>query len=102
MGDVPPIAFLKQGLLTNILNPKVGVFYVTFLPQFVPAGANVALFSFLLAMIHVLLSIVWFAALISATVPMGRMLRRSRFVRAMDRIAGAIFVGFGAKLAFSR
>ncbi len=91
MGDVPPIAFLKQGLLTNALNPKVGVFYITFLPQFVPAGVNVALFSFLLATIHVLLSILWFAALISATAPMGRMLRRPRFVRAMDRVAGAIF-----------
>lgn len=102
VGDVPPIAFLKQGLLTNALNPKVGVFYITFLPQFVPAGVNVALFSFLLATIHVLLSILSFAALISATAPMRRMLRRPRLVRAMDRVAGAIFLGFGAKLAFSR
>ena len=100
--ELPPVAFLKQGLFTNILNPKVGVFYITFLPQFVPAGANVALFTFLLAVIHVLLSIIWFAVLISATVPMGRILRRTGFVRAMDRVAGAIFVGFGAKLAFSR
>jgi threonine/homoserine/homoserine lactone efflux protein len=100
--DAPPIAFLRQGLFTNILNPKVGVFYITFLPQFVPAGANVALFAFVLATIHVLLSIIWFAVLILATVPLGRILRRSRFVRAMDRIAGAIFLGFGAKLAISR
>jgi threonine/homoserine/homoserine lactone efflux protein len=98
----PAIAFLKQGLFTNILNPKVGVFYVTFLPQFVPPGANVALFSFLLATIHVMLSIIWFAGLILATIPMGRILRRSRFVRAMDRLAGAIFLCFGARLAISR
>jgi threonine/homoserine/homoserine lactone efflux protein len=97
-----PSVFLKQGLLTNMLNPKVGVFYITFLPQFVPAGANVALFSFLLATIHVLLGLIWFAVLISATVPMGRLLRRPPFVKAMDRFAGAVFVGFGAKLALTK
>jgi threonine/homoserine/homoserine lactone efflux protein len=100
--SVPPIAFLKQGLLTNMLNPKVGVFYITFLPQFVPEGANVALFSFLLATIHVLLGLIWFAVLISATVPMGRLLRRPPFVKALDRVAGAVFVGFGAKLALTK
>ena len=88
-------------MLTNILNPKVGIFYITFLPQFVPADANVATFSFLLATIHVLLGIIWFSLLIVATVPMRRLLRRSRFVKAMDRITGAVFVGFGAKLALS-
>ena len=99
---VSPAAFLKQGLLTNMLNPKVGVFYITFLPQFIPAGTNVALFSFLLATIHVLLGLIWFAVLISATVPMGRILRRPSFVRTLDRIAGAVFVGFGAKLALAK
>ena len=92
---------LRQGLLTNLLNPKVGVFYITFLPQFVPAGANVALFSFLLATIHVILGLAWFAALIAATIPMGRVLRRPRVVKAMDRVTGGVFVTFGAKLALS-
>ena len=100
--EVSSVSFLKQGLLTNILNPKVGVFYITFLPQFVPPRANVALFSFLLAAIHVLLGLIWFAVLISATLPMGRLLRQPRFVKAMDRIAGVVFIGFGAKLALSK
>ena len=102
LGDVPSISFLKQGLLTNILNPKVGVFYITFLPQFVPPSANVTLFSFLLAVIHVVLGLVWFTVLISVTLPMRRLLRQPRFVRAMDRIAGVVFVGFGARLALSK
>lgn len=93
---------LRQGLLTNLLNPKVGVFYITFLPQFVPAGANVALFSFLLATIHVILGLAWFAALIAATIPMGRILRRPRVVKLMDRVTGGVFVAFGAKLALSK
>jgi len=92
---------LRQGLLTNLLNPKVGVFYITFLPQFVPAGANVALFSFLLATIHVVLGLAWFAALIAATIPMGRVLRRPGVIKSMDRVTGGVFVTFGAKLALS-
>jgi threonine/homoserine/homoserine lactone efflux protein len=95
-------ASLRQGLLTNLLNPKVGVFYVTFLPQFVPAGVGVAAFSFLLAAIHVVLGLLWFAALIAATVPVGRFLRRPRVVKALDRVTGGLFVAFGAKLALSR
>jgi threonine/homoserine/homoserine lactone efflux protein len=97
-----PAQALRQGLLTNLLNPKVGVFYITFLPQFVPAGANVAIFSFLLAVIHVLLSCLWFALLIAATVPMGRALQRPGVLKVMDRATGAVFVGFGAKLALTR
>ena len=97
-----PRRSLRQGLLTNLLNPKVGVFYITFLPQFVPAGADVALFSFLLAGIHVLLGLAWFAVLIAATVPMGRVLRRPKVVRAMDRVTGGLFVGFAAKLALAK
>src|SRR5690606_27361143 len=59
-----------RGLLANLLNPKVGVFYVTFLPQFVPAGAGVASYSFFLACLHIVLTLAWFAVLIAATVPL--------------------------------
>lgn len=93
---------LRRGFLTNLLNPKVGVFYITFLPQFVPAGASAAGFSFMLALIHVLLGLFWFAALIAATVPMSRFLARPRVVRVMDRLTGSVFVAFGVRLALSR
>lgn len=46
-----------RGLLTNLLNPKIGVFYITFLPLFVPKGAGVAGYSFFLACLHVLLTL---------------------------------------------
>lgn len=90
-----------RGLLANLLNPKVGVFYVTFLPQFVPAGADVASYSLFLAGLHVLLTLVWFCILIAATVPLGRFLRRPAVVRRLDRLTGAVFIGFGIKLAAS-
>ncbi len=90
-----------RGLLTNLLNPKVGVFYVTFLPQFVPAGAEVASYSFLLACLHVLLSLLWFGVLIAATVPLGRFLRRPAVIKALDRLTGGVLIAFGARLATS-
>ncbi len=94
-------ASLRRGFLTNIFNPKVGVFYATFLPQFVPPGANVAAFSLLLAAIHAALGLLWFSALIALTVPLGRFLRRPAVVRAMDRLTGCVFLAFGARLALS-
>jgi threonine/homoserine/homoserine lactone efflux protein len=90
---------LRRGLLTNVLNPKVGVFYVTFLPQFVPHGASTAAFSLLLAGIHVLLTLSWFAVLIALTVPLARFFSKPEVVKALDRLTGCVFLGFGAKLA---
>jgi threonine/homoserine/homoserine lactone efflux protein len=92
----------NRGFLTNMLNPKVGVFYVTFLPQFIPAGTNVAGLSLALAAIHVGLGLVWFAMLIAATVPASRLLRQPRVVASLDRLTGGVFVLFGVKLALSR
>ncbi len=96
------LASLQRGLLTNLLNPKVGVFYVSFLPQFIPPGMNTAAYGFLLAGIHVLLSLAWFAALIAATIPIGRFMARAGVVTVMDRLTGCVFIAFGARLALVR
>ena len=87
------------GVLTNLLNPKVGVFYVSFLPQFVPTGVSVPLYILLLGAIHALLGLIWFTCLIGATQPIGRFLRRSAVVQACDRLTGGVFVAFGVGLA---
>jgi threonine/homoserine/homoserine lactone efflux protein len=91
-----------RGFLSNILNPKVGVFYVTFLPQFIPQGVNVAGFSLMLAGIHVLITLAWFSLLIALTVPLGRFLAKPKIVRNLDRLTGCVFVGFGLRLAAAR
>jgi len=101
-GTPSGLSAMRAGFFTNITNPKIGVFYVTFLPQFIPHGANVAAYSFLLALVHIALSVVWFAALIAATVPLGRMLRRPSVTKTLDRVTGSIFIAFGIKLAASR
>ena len=91
-----------RGLLTNLLNPKVGVFYVSFLPQFVPAGVPAAPFILLLAAIHVALGLCWCGALILATAPLKRWLQQRAVVGWLDRLTGAVFIGFGARLALER
>jgi threonine/homoserine/homoserine lactone efflux protein len=95
------VSALRRGFLTNILNPKIGMFYVTFLPQFVPRGAGIAGYSFFLASIHVALTLAWYAVLIAAMVPLGRFLRMPLVVKSMDRLAGGVFVAFGIKLVTS-
>lgn len=94
--------WLRRGFLTNMLNPKVGVFYVSFLPQFIPADANVPAFTLLLAAIHAGLGLLWFALLIAAARPLATALRKPPIVRALDRLTGAVFLLFAARLAFDR
>lgn len=91
-----------RGLLTNLLNPKVGVFYVTFLPLFVPAGVNVTLFSMLLTTIHVFETVLWFALLIVATRPLAKWLQRDGVKRGLDGFAGTVLIGFGGALLLGR
>lgn len=92
-------AAFARGALTNLLNPKVGVFYVSFLPQFVPQGAPVAPFILLLGFIHAMLGLAWFACLITATRPIARLLERPAVICTLDRATGGLFVAFGLGLA---
>jgi threonine/homoserine/homoserine lactone efflux protein len=87
-----------RGLLTNLLNPKVGVFYVTFLPQFIPSGVSVTPFSMLLAGIHATEGILWFSLLTLATRPLSRWLRRPSVAQTLDRATGTVLAGFGLGL----
>ncbi|HLK24803.1 MAG TPA: LysE family translocator [Caulobacteraceae bacterium] len=91
-----------RGLLNNLLNPKVGVFYVSFLPQFVPAGFSPAPFILLLAVIHFVMGLAWAGALILATAPIRRFLDDKGAVRWLDRVTGGVFVTFGVGLALDR
>jgi threonine/homoserine/homoserine lactone efflux protein len=92
-------AAFARGALTNLLNPKVGVFYVSFLPQFVPADVAVGPYILLLGVIHLLEGLIWFACLIVATQSLARWLQRAAVVIWLDRITGGLFVSFGIGLA---
>ncbi|HEX4547971.1 LysE family translocator [Pseudomonas sp.] len=93
--------FLK-GMLGNVLNPKVGIFYVSFLPQFIPQGQPLVTWTFALVSIHVVIGLLWSAILIAATQPLSGVLRREKVIAWMDRCTGVIFVLFAARLALSR
>ena len=98
-GTAPRFVSFRRGFLTNILNPKVGIFYVSFLPQFIPSHADVAVVTVLLTTIHAVLGLFWFGALVLATQPIARALR-SGVVRAwLDRLTGGLFIAFGVRLA---
>jgi threonine/homoserine/homoserine lactone efflux protein len=89
----------RQGLATNLLNPKVGVFYVALLPQFLPAGGDPLAVGLLLTGVHAALTLAWFGALIALAGALGRWLRRPRTARAIDGVTGVTLVGFGLRLA---
>jgi threonine/homoserine/homoserine lactone efflux protein len=91
----------RQGLTTNLLNPKVGVFYVALLPQFIPPHDNPLAVGLLLAGEHGLITVVWFAVLIVLASVLGRWLRRPATVRVIDGVTGTALLGFGLKLALS-
>lgn len=107
VGDAAPSSFadtawMRRGFLSNLLNPKVGVFYVSFLPQFLPQGVPAAPFMLLLTAIHALLGVIWLGLLIAATQPLARILRQAAVVRWLDRVTGGVFIAFGLKLALER
>jgi threonine/homoserine/homoserine lactone efflux protein len=87
------------GLATNLLNPKVGVFFIAFLPGFVPHGADVALTSLLLGSIFVTEGMLYFVLLITLADRVVGWMTRPRTRRWLDRAAGLVFVGFSIRLA---
>ncbi|EJL06528.1 LysE family translocator [Pseudomonas chlororaphis] len=91
-----------KGMMGNVLNPKIGIFYVSFLPQFIPQGQPLITWTFGLVGIHVVIGLLWSIILIGATQPLAKMLRSEKVITWMDRATGMIFVLFAARLAFSK
>jgi threonine/homoserine/homoserine lactone efflux protein len=91
-----------EGLLTNVLNPKVGIFYLAFLPQFVAPGDPVLERSLLLAALHIGIGVVWLSTL-SFGVGRIRPLVESRLWRArLEGASGAVLIALGVRLAGAR
>ena len=98
----PLWAVFRGGFLTNVLNPKVAIFFLAFVPQFIAPGAEHKALTFvLLGTLFNINSV----AVNSGWALAAAWLARSGFVQRgmqwLDRIAGAMFIGFGARLALS-
>jgi threonine/homoserine/homoserine lactone efflux protein len=91
-------AFLR-GAWTNLLNPKVGAFYIAIFPQFMPAHVSHLAMGLLLAGAHDVEAAVWFTVLILCAHRARGWFARRRVKRAMDAVTGAVLVGFGVELA---
>lgn len=88
----------SAGLLTNLLNPKVGVFFVTFLPGFVPRGDSVALTSMLFGAIFLVLTALYWVLLLGLAARVTAWMAAPRIRRRLDLLTGSILVGFGLRL----
>jgi threonine/homoserine/homoserine lactone efflux protein len=89
----------SAGLATDLLNPKVGVFFVTFLPGFVPHGTNVAAASSVFGAIFVAETAAYFVVLVALAGRVTRWMGDPRIRRRLERVTGIVLVGFGVRLA---
>jgi threonine/homoserine/homoserine lactone efflux protein len=89
---------MLRGFSTNILNPKVGLFYVSFLPQFVPRAEVGSNYAFWLACSAAAIALVWFTLLASITAAIRPWLKNARVAKGLDRVTGGVFLILGFKL----
>ncbi len=90
--------FFREGLVSNVLNPKVAIFYMAFLPQFIDSGDPVLIKSILLATIHNALSLLWLGGLSLAIGHGQGWIQRSQVQNWLTRISGTLLIGFGLRL----
>ncbi len=97
-------AAFRQGMLTNLLNPKVALFFLALMPQFIEAASTKKVAAFMvLGLSFVMLGVVWCAILaIAAAGLRGAFLRRPSLGRLLNHVAGALFVALGIRLAATR
>ena len=103
-GEVQAGSILRRGFLTNLLNPKVIVFFAAFLPQFVSAQDGPVFLQFLfLGALFTVLGLVIDSGIALATGGTRNMFVRSpAAARLLERISGAVFIGLGVRLLFVR
>lgn len=95
---------LRQGMVSNLANPKSALFFTSLLPQFVPAGAGKASFpTFLtLGIVYCSITLVWLSGYAVAVAKLGAVLRRPVIQRAIEAVTGVVLTALGLRLAIER
>jgi threonine/homoserine/homoserine lactone efflux protein len=91
-----------QGLLSNVLNPKVAVFYLTFMPQFISASDSVLIRSLAFAVAHGVMGVAWLTAYAYVLSRIGAFLARSGLRSWLERVTGGVLIALGLRLALER
>jgi threonine/homoserine/homoserine lactone efflux protein len=97
-----PRAALGQGLISNLGNPKMAVFFTSLLPQFAPGGDPSFLLLLALGLVFCTMTLAWLTGYAAAVARAGDLLRRSGIRRALDAITGAVLVALGLRVAAER
>ncbi|MCW2938345.1 MAG: hypothetical protein JWN00_1330 [Actinomycetia bacterium] len=92
----------RAALITSLLNPKLGVFFVAFLPEFIPHGASVPTTTLLFAGVQSMLALAWYTGMAAVVTRARDFLNRDRVQRALRQATAAVFLGFGARLLTER
>jgi len=88
-----------EGLLTNVLNPKTSMFYLAAFPQFITTGDGAVASAFVLVILHTIINVAWFGAMVVLFTHLTKFGQNAAFQRWLKGITGAVFIGFGVKLA---
>jgi len=97
-----PLADYLTGAGTNLLNPKVGIFFISFLPVFIPRGVPVAPAALILGGIFLAEGIVWLTAIVLLGGRLNAIVGRASVRRRIERLTGLVMIGFGVRLALER
>lgn len=98
-----PSESFRDALMINVLNPKVAVFFLAFLPQFVQTGGSTAVQIFTFGVLFASLGFIYQAILAVFSARARRVITERELVRAALRVvSGSVLVGFGVKLALER
>jgi RhtB (resistance to homoserine/threonine) family protein len=99
---VSPRRGFRQGLISNLANPKIAVFFTSLVPQFVGSGRHVLLPSLLLGGLFVAMTVTWLSGYSLVAAKAGDLLTRPRVKSALDRFTGCVLIAFGLRLATER
>ncbi|SHG19520.1 LysE family translocator [Vibrio gazogenes] len=102
--DIKPISMctaFSEGFLTNVLNPKVSMFYLSAFPQFISTNEGV-MNAYALVTAHSIVNFMWFSAMVFMLSRIKKSANNAQFKKWLNSITGIVFIGFGSKLALMK